>query len=88
MLMFLSVKWLYLFAIEYLTNNCFPERNYSLSTIDEGIRESESLKKVWKKARVSDSSSSLQWKHFRELLDDDDDDDDDDDAPYGSKERG
>ena len=67
-----------LFVCDYLATNCSPQRNYNLPSNGAVLNERESLKKDWKKARVSDLSLSLQWEHFHELLED---------TPYGSKER-
>jgi hypothetical protein len=67
-----------IFVSSHLQQNCFAIRNYSLPDFDDGIKESESIKKEWKKLRVSNFTSSLQWEHFQEMMDD---------APLGSKKR-
>ena len=66
------------FVQVHLDRNCSSHRAYQLPTVDEGNRESEVVMKVWKKARVSDFTSSLDWEHFQEMMED---------APVGSKER-
>jgi hypothetical protein len=67
-----------IFVTSHLQQNCFAIRNYSLPDVDDGIKESVSIKKEWKKLRVSNFTSSLQWEHFQEMMDD---------APLGSKKR-
>ena len=68
-----------IFVRSHLDQNCSTIRNYSLPVdADVGIKESEMVMKEWKRARVSDITSSLQWEHFQEMMED---------APVGSKER-
>jgi len=67
-----------IFVHSHLQQNCFPIRTYSLPDGNEGLRESEIIMKAWKKERVSDMTTSLEWEHFQEMLED---------APIGSKER-
>ena len=65
------------FVRSHLEQNCSAHRNYSLPAVDDGIKESEVVMKAWKRARVSEFTSSIQWEHFQEMMD----------APLGSKER-
>jgi hypothetical protein len=66
------------FVRSHLEQNCSAHRNYSLPAVDDGIKESEVVMKAWKRARVSEFTSSIQWEHFQEMMED---------APLGSKER-
>jgi len=67
-----------IFVHSHLQQNCFPIRSYRLPDSNEGLKESEIIMKAWKKARVTDITTSLEWEHFQEMLED---------APVGSKER-
>mmetsp|Transcript_33944 Transcript_33944/g.49304 ORF Transcript_33944/g.49304 Transcript_33944/m.49304 type:complete len:298 (-) Transcript_33944:160-1053(-) len=67
-----------IFVHSHLQQNCFPIRSYRLPDSNEGLKESEIIMKAWKKARVTDITTSLEWEHFQEMLED---------APIGSKER-
>jgi len=67
-----------IFVRSHLEQNCSAHRNYSLPAVDDGNKESEIVMKAWKRARVSEFTSSIQWEHFQEMMED---------APLGSKER-
>jgi len=59
-----------IFVRSHLHQNCSTIRNYTLPVADEGIRESEIVMKAWKRARVIDFTLSLEWEHFREMMED------------------
>ena len=57
-----SLDQMAIFVQAHLDSNCSSHRSYKLPTVDEFNRESEVLTKVWKKARVSEITSSLEWE--------------------------
>ena len=67
------------FIKNHLNNNCVVNRLYRLPEENaQSDKESDIIIRNFKKARVSNFFSSLQWEHFSEVLEE---------TSFGTKER-
>jgi hypothetical protein len=77
-----SLAQMAIFINKHLEENCFKQRTYNLKNIDKSsqadVKESVIIQTEFKRKRVSNIGASLNWEHFKEMLED---------APLGSVDR-